>query len=271
MRKASIGRVLAVVVSATFEAVAAHAGPLDPLYLTSGDQSSIEIVQGNSVTSFSATSAGQYPIAVLGTIQTAIDGQVSGIGTQYTLTGTAIGPTNPALPCCAYDGTTDGTHNYIVNYSTGAVEQTGLNFSNPTVLFSAGGGGTALGITYDGVNNSLWVSSWTPGSSRITDYALNGSVLFSFTVPIGDLTSLAFDPGDGTLWFGTQTNQSTLYQYSTTGGLLSTATYAALAGDNHLGGEFQLATPLPAALPLFATGLGGLGLIGWRRKRKAQA
>ena len=30
-------------------------------------------------------------------------------------------------------------------------------------------------------------------------------------------------------------------------------------------------TPLPAALPLFATGLGALGLFGWRRKRKTQA
>ena len=28
------------------------------------------------------------------------------------------------------------------------------------------------------------------------------------------------------------------------------------------------ATPLPAALPLFATGLGTLGVIGWRKKRK---
>jgi hypothetical protein len=27
-------------------------------------------------------------------------------------------------------------------------------------------------------------------------------------------------------------------------------------------------TPLPAALPLFATGLGAMGLLGWRRKRK---
>lgn len=27
-------------------------------------------------------------------------------------------------------------------------------------------------------------------------------------------------------------------------------------------------TPLPAALPLFASSLGGLGLLGWRRKRK---
>jgi hypothetical protein len=29
--------------------------------------------------------------------------------------------------------------------------------------------------------------------------------------------------------------------------------------------------PLPAALPLFATGLGALGLLGWRRKNKAIA
>ncbi len=28
------------------------------------------------------------------------------------------------------------------------------------------------------------------------------------------------------------------------------------------------ATPLPAALPLFATGLGVMGLLGWLRKRK---
>ena len=34
---------------------------------------------------------------------------------------------------------------------------------------------------------------------------------------------------------------------------------------------FQTATPLPAALPLFATGLGGLGLLGWRRRRRASA
>ncbi len=31
------------------------------------------------------------------------------------------------------------------------------------------------------------------------------------------------------------------------------------------------AVPLPAALPLFATGLGALGLLGWRRKKKLAA
>jgi PEP-CTERM motif-containing protein len=34
---------------------------------------------------------------------------------------------------------------------------------------------------------------------------------------------------------------------------------------------FASATPLPAALPLFASGLGAMGLFGWRRKRKASS
>jgi hypothetical protein len=32
-----------------------------------------------------------------------------------------------------------------------------------------------------------------------------------------------------------------------------------------------VATPLPAALPLLATGIGAMGLLGWRRKRKNAA
>ena len=39
-------------------------------------------------------------------------------------------------------------------------------------------------------------------------------------------------------------------------------------------GQLCLSTPsvpLPGALPLFATGLGALGLLGFRRKRKAAA
>ena len=35
--------------------------------------------------------------------------------------------------------------------------------------------------------------------------------------------------------------------------------------------EIASETPLPPALPLFATGLGALGLIGWRKKRKQAA
>jgi hypothetical protein len=34
---------------------------------------------------------------------------------------------------------------------------------------------------------------------------------------------------------------------------------------------FANAVPLPGALSLFASGLAGLGLLGWRRKRKNAA
>jgi hypothetical protein len=41
--------------------------------------------------------------------------------------------------------------------------------------------------------------------------------------------------------------------------------------NTSLGSWSVATTPLPAALPLFATGLGAMGLFGWRRKRKAAA
>ena len=57
-------------------------------------------------------------------------------------------------------------------------------------------------------------------------------------------------------------------------GLAADETYLNIHTTVVPGGEirgFLTATPLPAALPLFASGLGALGLLGWRRKRKAQA
>ena len=44
------------------------------------------------------------------------------------------------------------------------------------------------------------------------------------------------------------------------------------AGGGFGVGVFNLVpAPLPAALPLFATGLSALGLLGWRRKRTARS
>jgi hypothetical protein len=42
----------------------------------------------------------------------------------------------------------------------------------------------------------------------------------------------------------------------------------AVSGDELLTSVSTSAVPLPGALPLFATGLGAPGLLGWRRKRK---
>jgi hypothetical protein len=49
------------------------------------------------------------------------------------------------------------------------------------------------------------------------------------------------------------------------------ADFALFFSDGVVNTPSTSATPLPAALPLFATGLGGLGLFGWRRKRRAQS
>jgi hypothetical protein len=60
----------------------------------------------------------------------------------------------------------------------------------------------------------------------------------------------------GDVWFSLSTDA-----FNETGS--GTAEFAQLGA--------QGATPLPAALPLFATALGGLGFLSWRRKRKAHA
>ena len=57
----------------------------------------------------------------------------------------------------------------------------------------------------------------------------------------------------------TGVNSYSLIPASTTGGYI----FGSVANPS--------ATPLPAGLPLFTTGLGVLGLLGWRRKRRAVA
>jgi hypothetical protein len=61
------------------------------------------------------------------------------------------------------------------------------------------------------------------------------------------LTSVSIGPGTYDLWYAAVNGLPEILQASST------------------------AVPLPAALPLFASGLVGLGLLGWRRKRKAAA
>jgi hypothetical protein len=74
---------------------------------------------------------------------------------------------------------------------------------------------------------------------------------------------------DGSVSYTTQ-GQFTLVVCDT--GILCFPHLGDFRGDVGLiAGTTATATPLPAALPLFATGLGAFGLLGWRRKRKVAA
>ncbi len=78
-----------------------------------------------------------------------------------------------------------------------------------------------------------------------------------------DALFAAWDNGGGTLAFLISGELAGVFDvwYKTTVGI----------GEIALTSSELSQTPLPAALPLFATGLGALGLLGWRRKRKQAA
>jgi hypothetical protein len=90
------------------------------------------------------------------------------------------------------------------------------------------------------------------------------------------------DTGNSSLllatWTGTSIKDITL-TFAAPDDTDNDMTFAGVAGtgNNILNGSLiftftpTATTPLPATLPLLATGIGGLGLLGWRRKRKAQA
>ena len=215
----------------------------------------------------------------------ALAGQYAGNSTLLnSSTGTSWTGTPPLPGEVAnvfYDGTSDGTHNYTVEVAsyTGTgfgpinVIATDLNWQNPVSLFTIPGAtiNSYSGVTYDPTNNSLWISGYD--TDVIADYSLTGTLLSSFTTGLDQMNALAFDPADGTLWF-IYAQSNLLYQYSTAGELLQSGTPRWLPQCCLLSGEFAEAgpaVPLPAALPLFAGGLGVMAWMARRRKRKAAA
>jgi uncharacterized protein (TIGR03118 family) len=96
------------------------------------------------------------------------------------------------------------------------------------------------------------------GTNSISAFDLTTLALVGTIAINGPGGLLALEFGNG----GNGGSPNTLY-------FTDSLTIEAAAADGLFGAIEP--TPLPAALPLFATGIGGLGLFGWRRKRKAQA
>jgi hypothetical protein len=106
------------------------------------------------------------------------------------------------------------------------------------------------------------------GTLTSLSFRLNNGDTFSTSDSGVSGVSAVFD--DGTLQsIGFYDNFST-YQFTITSDL--DYTYHFYSPQFTAGGTISLATtPLPATLPLFAGGLGAMGLFGWRKKRKSVA
>jgi hypothetical protein len=247
----------------------ADPGPLSPYYVTDGfNTNRIYVLQGTSVVnSFAEAHGAEYSIAVASDVRTIGYPAVGSLGANYTLGGTYTGVDYAAPLAFTYDGTTDGAHNYMIDYLSGDVYQTARDWSSPVKIFNTGfGGSNALGITYDPTNNSLWISQWL--GTEVADFTLGGTLLSSFAGPGASMTSLGLDPADNTLWMGTQLS-GTYFQFSKGGTLLQSVNYPSLVGLDILGGEFAEApqNPVPEPSSFVLLGIAIAGIIGYHRRR----
>jgi hypothetical protein len=114
-----------------------------------------------------------------------------------------------------------------------------------------------------GVN--LTVGESTPGTVGhtfripgipIVTFNLSFTAQDAWTLSLFDfLFSLTFTDSNGLI-------TGAVYTFNNDNPFIPVVTYSGVTGT-------ITAIPLPTALPLFATGLAGLGLLGWRRKKAA--
>ncbi len=266
----------------TAGSVHAGPGPIGTYYGTqfsdaSGNTSLIAIQGSSYVANVAAFTMQEGPIAVFpdsGAIRTT-GYQLGDSGGQYfsspSLNVSWDGTTykNTFAPSgFTYDGTTDGTRNYTVDYISGDVITTDTSWGGaPTTLFNVGVH-YMLGITYDFSNNSLWMQNYSTG--QILDFSLTGNLLASFFVQssANGYAALAMDV-DHTLWYENY-GTGVLQHYATDGTYLGSADYSADGMAYVLGAE--IAPPIngvPEPSTVLAAGFGVLTIGALVRRRRA--
>jgi hypothetical protein len=197
---------------------------------------------------------------------TGYTGPFSGSGTVYSNTAGAA-TTCPSTGSCSSDNL-----------------NTTLSFTTKGITATANTGNEVwddLAPNFGG----LGVGTGTTGSD--TDDNINGSNVLTLTfaskVTLTGVGTL-FDPAHGT--FGSGSPSTGSFLLSVDGGAFTSISFVnanaellSLTGTTFRFEEatnqptfyvsaVSFVTPLPAALPLFATGIGGIGLLGWRRKKR---
>jgi hypothetical protein len=127
-------------------------------------------------------------------------------------------------------------------------------------------GSTSVTLVGSNTGNNAQVAAGNSNAVTVTD----SQVLFNFSNSSPDFLEFYSNSNPGTLLC--------FQTYVVCGGtgpgivlLVNGDPFQSVTGNVVIASNDLATTPLPPALPLFATGLGALGLLGWRKKRKGAA
>ena len=172
---------------------------------------------------------------------------------------TASGQIGSTGPSVTFENMVSGVVDDTIHAGNGVAfiqnNDTTAGFSSVDMVAQSGTGWTAGDFKLDLLNSvtcpsaGCFVSFTTleaDGSTKISKLLIkdNGQSPYQFTTSLGEIVTM--------ITFGTEDPT-----------LLADIKQVSLQATN--------VVPLPGALPLFATGLAGLGMLNWRRKRKAAA
>lgn len=173
------------------------------------------------------------------------------------LTSTGVFTLNNTTTETFWDGTSDGTYNYMIGYNSsaqGTIYRCGLDWSNATPVANMGVGLSFTGITYDATDNTFWVTGLSGGFVFLYNVTLPSNVGLVQTnrsrvlLQASTANALAMDV-DNTLWF-TQIG-GTMMHYGRDGSFLGSYTPSNPASVP-FGGEIAPPVPTPGALSLIA-------------------
>ncbi len=146
----------------------------------------------------------------------------------------------------------------------------GTDLGSGTFLLTSGSGTSTEAGNLTLMAAGTYINTLAPSVNLTSDNLLtpgnnptlngNGIVFSGSLLPVNSQYFNIFGDGSNYTYFNNYDN------FPVTSLTLGSFTISNLGEGNDTS-----ATPLPAALPLFAGGLGGLGLLGWRRKRKQHA
>jgi hypothetical protein len=141
----------------------------------------------------------------------------------------------------------------------------GANY-DPNLGANAGANGS-FNMQLDAGSNVFWSGAFlsaapsTPGSTSFGDFT-NNNILASGAITDISLWTVGINPGDVPVLLTLFATQFSGYCPGASTCFPPNATFSYDFTPTSTG-----VTPLPAALPLFATGMGLMGWAGWRRKR----